>query len=408
MRPYRDRPDILVSGRWHWCAPGAKTLPFPHAFGSAAVESEAYREDPPIGEIWYYGGTAVSPANPRYIGQNWCGSAEEWAHGTLYSQRGTPTVDVDGVPRCCISLPLPQGGGAGQSLSEPRLETLPVALDLWPLISPYIPAAPIGLRLGWAGKVMSSYHGPAPIGLRLGWSARVVGVSVGPAPIGLRLGWSARLNFPLQSGLVAWWGCHEPAGNPRLDSSGNGHTMFEAGGPVASVPGLIGDAASFTGGSYLASGFAAWTSGPFSISLWANNNPVGFQPLFGQDDLPSTVFMSQTLSQYEGGVRGTNLGSGAFVSSAWNHVVWRYDGVRLKIYVNQILKAVAVVGAVVDGGVTTWLGRYISGAIAIGSNLQLVGVWPRALLDGGATVGVGASQEISQLFNGGMGLDWPL
>lgn len=112
IRPYRDRPDVVVTGRWHWCPPGAKIIPYFHLFSSYNCESEQHRIVPPIGEIPKSQGSVRARDNPRYLGQNWCGSEETWTKGALYSQRGTPAVDVDGVPRCCRSGPPNPGGVA--------------------------------------------------------------------------------------------------------------------------------------------------------------------------------------------------------------------------------------------------------------------------------------------------------
>jgi len=40
MAIYRDRPDIMVAGSWHFSPPGAKVLPFMHGFGSGQWHPE--------------------------------------------------------------------------------------------------------------------------------------------------------------------------------------------------------------------------------------------------------------------------------------------------------------------------------------------------------------------------------
>ncbi len=110
MRLYKDRPDILVPGRWHWCVPDAVVLPFPHAFGSFTLQQGEVRDTPLIGEEPLKRGRSKGNSSPRYIGRNWCGGVDLWQNGSLYSQRGTPAVDQEGVPVCCESGPPIPGG----------------------------------------------------------------------------------------------------------------------------------------------------------------------------------------------------------------------------------------------------------------------------------------------------------
>jgi hypothetical protein len=110
MALYRDRPDVLTDGAWHFCPPGAKPVPYLHAFGSSNWDPDG-RFDPPVGEL----GTGSHPwsngnRNPRLLGQNVCGTQEQWEKGSLFASKGTPPVAVDGVPLCCVAGPLPATG----------------------------------------------------------------------------------------------------------------------------------------------------------------------------------------------------------------------------------------------------------------------------------------------------------
>lgn len=112
MALYRDRPDVLTEGRWHFCPPGAKPVPYLHLFGSSNYDPDG-RFDPQVGEV----GTGSHPwsngsSNPRLLGQNTCGSAEQWMTGSVFISQGTPAVDADGVPLCCLALPIMGGGDA--------------------------------------------------------------------------------------------------------------------------------------------------------------------------------------------------------------------------------------------------------------------------------------------------------
>lgn len=110
MRLFRDRPDITVAGRWHFCPPGAKVLPFPHVFASYQWDPDEWSVDPQLGEVPVYGGYSKGQSSDRLTGQHWCGSAEEWLHGSLYADRGRLPVDPEGIPFCCRPLPIKPGG----------------------------------------------------------------------------------------------------------------------------------------------------------------------------------------------------------------------------------------------------------------------------------------------------------
>lgn len=111
QRPFRDRPDVIVRGRWHWSPPGARVIPYEHLFGSSTHDPNGTLDDPPLGELRGHHGRSKGKTSARYTGQNWCGSEEVWTQGALFSALGTPTVDEEGVPKCCQSLP-PTPGGA--------------------------------------------------------------------------------------------------------------------------------------------------------------------------------------------------------------------------------------------------------------------------------------------------------
>jgi hypothetical protein len=110
MRPFRDRPDIKVIGRWYWCPEGAIALPFNHAFGSQY--SDTFREEfleYVVGEQVGWHGPNFHRANPRYLGKHWCGTLQDWQEGAIYGQ--TVPRDWEGIPLCCLTTPLRPGGG---------------------------------------------------------------------------------------------------------------------------------------------------------------------------------------------------------------------------------------------------------------------------------------------------------
>lgn len=110
MRPFRDRPDIKVLGRWYWCPEGARPLPFWHTFGSQY--GDTFREEfleYLVGEQVGWHGPNHHQPNPRYTGKHFCGTVQDWQEGALYGQ--TVQRDWEGVPLCCNTTPLRPGGG---------------------------------------------------------------------------------------------------------------------------------------------------------------------------------------------------------------------------------------------------------------------------------------------------------
>lgn len=121
MRPYRDRPDISIPGRWRWCPPGATLIPYLHAFASFTMDYGEERIDPALGEVPRKNGRTRGESSPRYTGQHFCGSEDAWTNGILYAQALPQQVDIDGIPICCRAAPLLPGGVAWDGIV--RIET---------------------------------------------------------------------------------------------------------------------------------------------------------------------------------------------------------------------------------------------------------------------------------------------
>lgn len=129
MRLFRDRPDVLVAGRWYWCPPGAVAVPFLHRFGSMHFDYNDF--DLPadqVGEVEVIPGRTSGIPNARYTGQRWCGGEEVWTQGTLFAQQGTPPTDPDGVPLCCLEA---DRRGGEQVEGEGEFAAVPGPGMLW-------------------------------------------------------------------------------------------------------------------------------------------------------------------------------------------------------------------------------------------------------------------------------------
>jgi len=101
MAIYRDRPDVLVSGRWHFCPDGALPVPFTHTFASRNWIDRSDRQLVGMGEADLRGAYSRGESDPLFTGQRVCGSAFVWRNGALFRQRGNLPV-VDGIPVCCV------------------------------------------------------------------------------------------------------------------------------------------------------------------------------------------------------------------------------------------------------------------------------------------------------------------
>jgi hypothetical protein len=157
MRPFRDDPSRLIAGRWQWCPPGASALPFAHAFGSYFDLSEQSVEDPVIGEVPIFGGWTDGESNPRYLGKNYCGAIANWQNGSLVADLGSTPVDAEGVPLCCVTLPMTPGGPA---LGGTAAQGVKNPLNVGGRAGNAIKAFPPSVLFGVAGKAGHGLYGP--------------------------------------------------------------------------------------------------------------------------------------------------------------------------------------------------------------------------------------------------------
>lgn len=149
MRPYPDRPDIVVPGCWRWCPEGALPLPVPHVFESRQWDFEnPVLWEPDVGEIhprgaWYGGGNGEGVDGLHYHGD-----PNEWLGRVPYSS-GRVGVHYAGCdPASCNT-----GGEWGTCQVGPNaLGTLFVAgIDTFNVPCAYLTGASLGLEPGFNG-----------------------------------------------------------------------------------------------------------------------------------------------------------------------------------------------------------------------------------------------------------------
>lgn len=227
----------------------------------------------------------------------------------------------------------------------------------------------------------------------------------------------------LPSSLLYWWGLHDVAGADRLDSLGR-LPLSEQGATVPQqVTGtLIGPAANFSGGAgkYLAATWPGTVASTFTLSCWvipASRNTGSFvlditdgSTTYAALSFSSTGIVSWNVSA----VSVTSLAVGSIPNQAWSHLVGSYDGVNISLYTNGVLRGrqAALPGLVANlsGATTVAVGSVVAGngVGALRGNVQLCGVWSRALTDGGVTdLAQAAGGEVAALYNNALARDFP-
>lgn len=120
QRLYRDRPEVLTPGRWRWCPPGARPVPYWHLYG-VSFDNLDRELEPALGESVLSPRRQYSDREPtRLTGRGVCGSQEVWEGGGLYAERFVLPVRADGLPVCCPALPVEPTGDAvgGESIQR--------------------------------------------------------------------------------------------------------------------------------------------------------------------------------------------------------------------------------------------------------------------------------------------------
>lgn len=230
---------------------------------------------------------------------------------------------------------------------------------------------------------------------------------------------------PLLTGIVSYWKLEESGTNNRIDELGT-NTLTASAGMTNTASAIIGNGALFNGSSKLsvASNASIEFTTNFSVSLWIYQASIATNIAFiNKWDYPTDAsFTLQTSNTDAANLRlfvadsdldgGSNIvdTSGANLSNGtWYHVVVVYDGTqtgntnRAKIYVNGSDLTVNVLGTIVASinqsvaplNFSSWEGA--SRFMGNGDRLDEIGVWSRSL----------TSAEVTQLYNGGAGLQYP-
>lgn len=209
----------------------------------------------------------------------------------------------------------------------------------------------------------------------------------------------------LQYGLLAWWTLNEASGN-RADSTGRGNTMVQTGSITGAAGfGNVGNVSVWSGSNsnFLSCGSLLTTS-PWSIALWFNRS-IGLtdRPLFtsidGNDGINLQAFRvtnnGHIACSIDGGTEVVG-GPDSVGIGSWGHAAFTYDGTTVIGYLNAVQQLSAAKVADYTDVDQTLLGTDADGT-AYGGDMVAAGVWNRVL----------STTEISSLYNGGNGVQYP-
>jgi hypothetical protein len=216
---------------------------------------------------------------------------------------------------------------------------------------------------------------------------------------------------PLLTGLVAYWKLDEASGS-RADSSGNGSTLSLAAGAVPSRVGRVGNGADFVPGNWL-----TCASNPnivmgdidFTIAGWLWFDTLASQnPLEKNDGTYIDYVIYGTPAGEYGAIVASPSGSvliqtpPGVAANTWHFVVLQHDATTHTLSLsrdNGVGSASASTAGkppyVTTGSLTIGAGR--GGGYGFDGIIDEIGIWKRLL----------TPAEITQLYNGGVGLTYP-
>lgn len=215
----------------------------------------------------------------------------------------------------------------------------------------------------------------------------------------------------LIDGLVSYWKLDETSGTTATDAHGSNDGTNN--GAALGTAGKIGNAYDFETGDNDNVQIANESNFDFttgmSISCWikleAENSyfsPARIVSKAGSWELVYPIGATNTWGfTYIDGAGVLNLRS-ATTTGVWYHVVATYDTTNGgALYIDTNVATTADTGDLVPNDVAVWFGAYSpspTGGYELDGLLDEVGIWNRAL----------TSDEVSELYNGGSGLAYPL
>lgn len=224
---------------------------------------------------------------------------------------------------------------------------------------------------------------------------------------------------PLRTNCIAYWKMDQAAAANAPDATGNSRTFLQISSPTSETGKVRTSGGVNTGGSYYYMDHdSAFTMGSsdFSIAAWVYYTTVptsgNYQIIISKQggsgefqlylDGSNGFILGCARATAWGSYVDVQAGSGTIPSAnTWVHVVGVRESSALKIYVNGELKNTsAFSGSVWDTGTAAMrIGKPNGATPLMAGRVDEVAIWkPRAL----------TANEVSQLYNRGSGLEWPL
>ena len=199
--------------------------------------------------------------------------------------------------------------------------------------------------------------------------------------------------------LIANWKVDEPSGATSFaDASGNGNDgSCGSACPTLGAAGQVGTAASFNGTSsqIVVSDSPSLRLNQFTIALWVFPTQVksDYQPLVAKEDslgasrnyalyiVPNSLQIRYTVWAGDCATRLAANSSGQMALNTWNHIVFTYDGVTEKFYLNGVLDSAtaAPAGGLCQAAVPVKIGMETSAFLPFSGTLDDIQIYAQAL-----------------------------
>lgn len=200
--------------------------------------------------------------------------------------------------------------------------------------------------------------------------------------------------------IAGYWKLDESSGN-AADATGGGTTLSNSN--VSYSAGKINNGANFNGSNSSLAASSSISSGPFSLGFWFKTSSSSQQVLFNNPDFPggsSTqgyVLINAGQLTAISGSGGSSLTSplSTYSDGNWHYCVYTCGAGTGRLYVDGTQVSTASQTQLAFN-YYPFLGRNNNGNYLNGS-LDEVGVWSRVL----------SASEVTELYNGGAGLQYP-
>jgi len=214
----------------------------------------------------------------------------------------------------------------------------------------------------------------------------------------------------LTDNLLAYWKLDESSGN-AVDSVGTNTGVNTS---VTYAAGKINNGAVFNGSAYLtvARNASIEPVNAISIAMWVNiSSTSNFQMLIAKgenagDTRSWELRCNGTTTQLQMQGRRSDAGfiacatTSSLGTGTWKHIVFTRNGTTMAIYINGVSDTLTgVTSSSLDFAYSTddlWIGQR-NGGLRFNGSLDEIGLWSRAL----------TSTEVTSLYNGGSGLQYP-